>query len=163
MINVLKQPRVIGLEIGDRPRSDARVHCGLCNRGSDHDDEPRIERLGYEVLGPELQFLVVAIGRGNDVGLFGHREIGDGAHRGKLHRLVDRGCAHVECAAKNEWEAKHIVDLVRKVRAAGGDDRIGPRRLREVGHDLRLGIGQSEDQRLLCHLLEELRLQHARG
>ena len=97
---------------------------------------------------------------GDDVGLLGHREIGDRAHRGELHRLVDRRRADIERAAKDERKAQHVVDLVRIVRAAGGDDRVGPRRLGEVGHDLGLGIGERQDQRLVRHLREPFGLQH---
>jgi hypothetical protein len=67
---------------------------------------------------------------------------------GDLHFLVDRGRAHVERAAEDEREAQHVVDLVRIVRTAGGDDRIGARRHGIGRGDFGIGIGHGEDDRL---------------
>ena len=70
---------------------------------------------------------------------------------GDLHLLVDRGRADVEGAAEDEREAQDVVDLVGIVAAAGGDDRIGPRRARLLGLDLGHRIGERQDQRPLGH------------
>ncbi len=149
----------IQVEVGDRARGYARVHCRLGHRRRDLDDQARIEGCGDEVFRPEGDVLL-AIGGGDDVGLLGHGEVGDGMHAGEFHRLVDGGRAHVERAAENEGEAEDVVHLVRKVRAAGGDDRVGPGGLGQVGLDFRLRIGEREDQRLVRHLLHHLWLQH---
>ena len=50
-----------------------------------------------------------------------HRE--DRVGRGELHRLGDPPCARVERAAEHAGERQHVVDLVREVAAARGDDR----------------------------------------
>ena len=70
--------------------------------------------------------------------------------------------AHVERAAEDVREAEHVVDLVRVVAAPGGDDRVGPRRLRVRVADLRIGVGQREDDRLLRHRLQHLGRARAR-
>jgi len=90
-------------------------------------------------------------------------EIGDRVHGRDLHRLVDLRGADVERAAEDEREAEDVVDLVRIVRAPGGEDRIGPRSLRHVGPDFGLGIGERENQRRLRHRLDHLGLQDAAG
>src|SRR3546814_7455569 len=48
-----------------------------------------------------------------------------------------RSFLQIARAAKDEGEAQHIVDLVRIVRPARRDDRIGPRRARLGRRDLR--------------------------
>ena len=55
---------------------------------------------------------------------------------------------HVERAAEDEREAQDVVDLVRVVGAAGGDEASGRTALRLLGQDLGLGVGEREDQRL---------------
>ena len=162
VIHELQQTLVIRIEIGDRSRRDARVHRGPGDRRRYVDDQPRIEWLGNQVFGAELHVLDT-VRRGNDIRLLGVGQIGERAHRRELHRLVDRGRADVECAAKDERKAQNVVHLVRKIRAAGGDDSVGPRRLGDVGHDLGLRIGEREDQRLGRHRLQKLGLEHARG
>ena len=88
-------------------------------------------------------------------------ELGDGAHRGELHFRRDGGGADIQRSPEDEWEAEHVVHLVRIVRAPGGDDAIGARLARELGRDLRLRVGEREDQRALGHLLHHGALQHA--
>src|SRR3712207_8141554 len=63
-----------------------------------------------------------------------------------LHVLGDVPRADVECAAEDPREAQHVVDLVRVVGAAGGDDpRVRPRLLR--GH-LGRRVGDRKSTRL---------------
>ena len=91
---------------------------------------------GDDVIGAEAVRLA-AIGRGDLLRHLLARELGQRLGGGDLHLLVDRRRAHVERAAEDEGEAEHVVDLVRIVRAAGGDDRVGPRRLGFGRGDLR--------------------------
>ena len=105
--------------------------------GAMRGDEPRIERARDQVVGTERRRLL-AVRQRDDVGRLGPRELGERAHRRELHLLVDRRRAAVERAAEDERKAQRIVDLVRIVRAAGADQAIGPRGLRELGPDLRL-------------------------
>ena len=48
----------IGVEVGDRPRRHARVHGGLRHGRCQLDDQPRIERLGDDLVGPEAAGLL---------------------------------------------------------------------------------------------------------
>ena len=90
--------------------------------------QPRIERRRDDVIGAEAVRLA-AIGRGDFLGHLLAGELGERLGGGDLHLLVDRRRPHVERAAEDEGEAEHVVDLVGIVGAAGGDDRVGPRRL----------------------------------
>ena len=104
-----------------------------------------------------------AIGRGD---LLGHRlagELGERVGGGDLHLVVDRRRAHVERAAEDEREAEHVVDLVGIIGAAGGDDRIGPRRLGLGRGDLGVGIGHGEDDRPLRHVLDHFGPERSGG
>ena len=121
-----------------------------------------VEGLGDQVVGAELQ-LLARIGGGHLVADLGLGQRGDLVHAGQLHRLGDLRRAAVQRAAEDVREAQHVVDLVRVVRAAGGDDAVGPRRLGQFGPDLRLGVGQRQDDGLVGHALDHLRRHHAGG
>ena len=64
--------------------------------------------------------------------------------------------AHVERAAEDVGEAQDVVDLVRIVGAAGGDDRVGAHGAHLLRRDLRVGIGHGEDDRLGRHRPDHL-------
>src|SRR5215475_132969 len=104
---------------------DAAVHRGLGDRGHHVGEEPRVEGLGDDVVGPELEVLV-AVGVAHDLGhdLAPPRELGERLGRRDLHRLVDPGRLHVERAAEDEREAEDVVHLVGEVRAPCRDDRV---------------------------------------
>ena len=152
----------IGLEILERPRGDAAIHRGLRDRRRDAQDQARIERARDQRLRAEGMRLA-AIGARHHLGRRLAGKAGDGLHGGGLHLLVDRGRADIERAAEDVGEAQDVVDLVRIVRAAGADHRVGPRGLGLFRHDLRIRIGERHDQRARRHLGEQLGLQHAAG
>ena len=153
--------KTIGLEIGDRPRRHARIHRRLGDGGRQFDQQARIEGLGDQIIGPEDQI-------GRPVGL-DHRfvcarfgEARQRMHAGHLHLVVDGSSADIEGAAKQIRETQNVVHLVRIIRTAGGQDRVGTRRQGDFGADFRFGIGEREDQRTFAHLLDHLGLQNAR-
>ena len=154
------QVAAIGGEVGDRPARDAAVHGGAGDGGGDLQDQPRIERLRNDVVGTEHR-RGAAIGRGHHLAGLHAGQAGDRFDRGDLHRLVDRGGGDVQRAAEDEREAQDVVDLVRIVAAAGGDDGVRAGGAGQVRVDLRLGVGQRQDQRPVGELRQPLRLQHA--
>ena len=160
MVYELQQSLVVRAEVGDGSRRDAGLHRSPGNGGRDVHDQPRIERFRNQIIGSELDVLG-AIGGSNDVRLFRHREIRDRAHTSELHRFVDGRGTDVERTSKDERKAQHVVHLVRKVRAAGGDDRVWTGGLGHVGHDLRFRIGQRKYQRLVRHSLDHFRLENS--
>ncbi len=81
-------------------------------------------------------------------------DVGDRPGGGRLHRLRDGGGADVEGAAEHPGEAEHVVDLVRVVGPAGGDDAGVARRL--LGRDLRVRVGHGEDDRVRVHRRQRL-------
>src|SRR5690606_8034803 len=76
-------------------------------------------------------------------------------HRGDLHFLVDAAGAYIERTAKNEREAEHVVDLVRVVATAGGDDDVVAGGVGHFRLDLGVGVRAGENDGLRRH-----RLQH---
>ena len=66
----------------------------------------------------------------------------------------------VERPAEDERKAQHVVDLVRVVGAAGGDDGVASRLTRDLGEDLRHRVREREDEGVLRHAPDVLRLQH---
>ena len=126
-------------------RADARLHRRLGDRRRAPPEHARVERLRDDVVGPEAE-AVHAVRLGDAVGHRLVRQLGQRARRGDLHRLVDLLGAHVERAPEDVREPEHVVDLVRKVAAAGRDDGVGARRLRVGVADLRIGVGEREDR-----------------
>ena len=144
----------------DRARSHARVHGGLRHRRCDLDHEPRIERLGNQVLGAEGEVLP-HIGSGHHFALLGLGQLGNGVHGRDFHLVGDDGGPAVQGAAEDVGEAQDVVDLVRVVGAARGHDGIVPHLADFLGLDLGGGVGQRKDERIGRHTGHHLGLEHA--
>jgi len=150
----------IGVEIVNPRAGHARIHRCLGHSGRHDFDQARVKRGRDDVIGAE--FLVLAIGRRD---LFGHAATGKFGNRlgcGNFHLFVDGGRLHIQRAAKDEREAQHIIDLIGKIAAPGGDDRIGAHSLGSVRHDFGNRVGHRKDDRPVCHLAHPFRLQRAR-
>ncbi len=118
--------------IVERGFRDAGFHRGLCHSGGHNAHETRVEGFGDQVVGAKGQFL--ALIRGSSFGAGGCAgEGGDAFNASDLHFVVDLCRAHVEGTAEDEREAEHVVHLVRVVRTACRDDRIGRCFAGEVG------------------------------
>ncbi len=150
----------VGVQVGDRARRHAGLHRCLGHRRRDLLDQARIERLRDDVVRTEVQ-LLAGIGLGHGVVGLGFGQLGDGLHAGQLHCFRDLGGAAIERAAEDVREAQHVVDLVRVVRTARGDDAVRTRGLGDLGTDLRLGVGQRQDDRIGRHGLDHVGGQHA--
>ncbi|MPL75487.1 hypothetical protein SDC9_21311 [bioreactor metagenome] len=150
---------LVGGEVLDRAGGDAGLHRGLRHRRGDDADQPQIEGFRDQVIGAEGHLLAAIgrrrLGRGGDAG-----KRRDALDAGDLHLVVDRRRPDVERAAEDEGEAQDVVDLVRKIRAAGGDDRVGGDRAHLVGQDLGGGVRQREDDRARRHLCHMFGFQH---
>ena len=108
----MREAAAIGLEVGDRLLRDAGLHRRLGDSDGHDPDQPRIERLGNDVLAAEAR-ADAAIGRSDRFRHVLAGKLGQGLGGGDLHFVVDAGRAHVERAAENEGEAEDVVDLVR--------------------------------------------------
>ena len=150
----------VSFDVGEGSGGDAAVDSCLRHRWRNVRHESRIKRPRDEEIRAETQVLS-AIGCADHVRLLGSRELGDGADSRELHLLVDRGGADVERATEDEGEAQDVVDLVRVVRPAGGNDGIGPHLLRQLGPDLGLGVGERQDERLRRHAPYHVGREHA--
>src|SRR4029077_1631034 len=152
----------VGFEVGQRATRHAALHLGLGYRWRDALDQARIERSGDQVVGAELETLI-PIGGGDDIRHLRVRQTGDGTNGGRFHRLVDGRCADIKRAAEQEGKAQDVVDLVWIVRAARRNNGIGAHRFGFFRQDLRGRVGQCQDQRVLRHALDHVRLEHAAG
>src|SRR5690242_3632547 len=77
---------------------------------------------------------------------------GERARGRQLHVVIDRACPRVEQATEESWEAQHVVDLVRVVRAPGRHDpdvACGVFRL-----DLGDGVRHRKHDRIASHAFE---------
>ncbi len=79
-----------------------------------------------------------------------------------LHLFIDCGRPHIKRAAKDEGEAKHIIDLVGVIRPARCHYGIGPRVQRIGRQYFRIGIGHGKDDRLRSHIADHI-LRHGIG
>src|SRR6185436_19738084 len=152
VIHEVAELLAVGFEVGERPSRHAAFHRGFRYGRGDPGNEARIEGLGDNVLRSEAD-LFTFVGHRDDIRLLGLGQFSDGLHARELHLVGDTRGAHVQGTAEDEWETQHVVDLVRIVRAAGGDDAVGPHRLCELGTDFRLRVREREDKRLVGHFL----------
>ena len=144
----------IALEVDELRRHAARDGRPR-HRRRDGEQNARIEGEGDEVVRPEVD-VAQPVQRGDGIGDVLLRERGERARRRHLHLLVDLGGAHVERAAEDEREAEDVVDLIRVVAAPRGDDRVVADGAHLVGGDLRIRIGEGEDDRPVGHLRDHL-------
>ena len=77
-----------------------------------------------------------------------------------LHLLVDLAGIDIQRAPEDEWEAEDVVNLIRVIAAASRNQGVGPGFAGQFRHDLRVGVGQRENDRVGSHPLEVLWLQH---
>ena len=156
-----RQAVAVAFKVFDGARGHARFHRGLGHGGRQRHQQARVEGARDQVFGAKARGFA-GVG-GTQVGGLAARQVGDGVHAGQLHFFVDRRRADVERAAEDVRETQGVVDLVREVAAAGGDDRVRARLAGEFRVDLGRRVGQGEDDRLVGHGLHHLRLEHATG
>ncbi|MNS55454.1 hypothetical protein D3C72_882900 [compost metagenome] len=161
-VDELLQAVRVRLQVLDRTRGDAGILGCLGHRWRDLDQQTRIERHRDQVFGTERQ-VADAVRGGHDVGLLRMRQVGDRVHDGDFHFTRDRRRAAIEGAAEDVREAQHVVDLVRIVRTARGDDGVAAHGLDFFRQDFRIRVGQRQDQRVRRHLAHHVLLQHAAG
>ena len=116
--------------------------------------------LGIRYSGPKARF-DDAVGRCDHIALLFLRKRSDSVHRRDFHRRGDCRRTDVERAAEDEREAQDVVDLVRIVGPARGDDGVVANALDLFGQDLRRRIRQRQDQRPRGHPRHHLPLEHA--
>ena len=101
----------------DLTAGDARCHRRFGHRRRHPEQHARIERFGDQIIFAELDRFF-AVSEQDAVGHIFMRERGEGAGGRHFHLLVDAGGVDVQCAAEDEGEAEHVVDLI-DVIAAG--------------------------------------------
>ena len=89
------------------------------------------------------------------------RKLGQRLGRGDLHLVVDRAGADVQRAAEDVGKAEHVVDLVRIVAAAGGDDRVGQAARASSGVISGSGLAMAKMIGLPGHAAHHVRRQRA--
>src|SRR6266705_2706689 len=126
----------------DIVRRHAEGYRRVRHRAGDGRADPQVEDARHDTVVPQL--LV-------------RDERGDGVGGGDQHLVVDAGGAGVDHPAQDPREGQGDVHPVPIVGAAGQDHR-GAGRARLLGADLRVRVGQGEDDRLLAHGPDHLRL-----
>ena len=149
-------------QVFDRAGSYARLLRSLRHGRRNAQNQARIKRFGNDVFWPEAQILP-AVGLRHLVADFHLGQCGNLAHTGQLHFFGDLGGATIKRPTEDIREAQHVIDLVRIVAAAGGDDAIRPRGLGFFGANFRLGVGQRQNHRFVGHGLDHFAREHAFG
>ena len=156
------QPFAVGVEIGDRSQRHAAIGRSLGHSGRDLDHQPRVERLGYQVFRAEGEFFA-DVGQRHDFTLLGLRQVGNRMYRCNFHLDCDGRSPGVECATKNVGKTQDVVDLIRKISTAGGDDGIVANGFHFVGRNLRIRVRQRKNDRPCSHFPNHVGLEHAAG
>ncbi len=152
------QAVLVGAHVLDWTTRHPAVHCSLCNRWGNAQDQTLIEWRRNEIAAAECGRGVTAQGFQNRL----VRQLRNGIGRRPLHVIIDRRRARVERAAEDEGKTQDVVDLVRIVGSPGTDHRVGPLGDRQFRHDFRYRIGERQDQRITRHLPDHFRFQSAR-
>ena len=135
-------------------RATPEVHRGFRNRGWNLADETRIEGRGDDVVGTITQ--APAVDFGHRIRHIGARQLRERLGRRDFHRLIDGPGLNVERAAEDVGEAEHVVDLVRIVRAACGDDGVVADLGDLLRRDFGVGVRHGEDDGLVGHAGDHL-------
>ena len=150
---------LVGFPIGDRMPGNARVHSSSCYGRCYGNEQARVERFGYNVVGAEFDAIQPVSG----VYYIGNRLFGqrcDGIYGRQFHLFIYSGSPGVEGAPEDVWKSYHVIDLVRIIGAAGGKYQVGTRSLGFLIRYLGIGICQGKDNRTLVHRLYHLGRQH---
>ncbi len=150
----------VGLEV-ESPARDAALHRRLGDGGRLANQHPVVERLGNQILGPEVE-PAQPVGLHHRVGHVLLGQLGQRSSRRQLHLLVDARGAHVQRAAEDERKAEDVVHLVGVVGPAGRHQHVAPRFECVLVGDLGIGVGHGEDDRLIGHRADHL-LSEAAG
>src|ERR687893_1976458 len=151
------RPCLIARALSERRRGEARL--GALVDAAGHAGLLRLLRDGF---GDGRGYALVEDRRDNVVlrKVFLWDDVGHGVGGGELHALVYLVGADVEGAAEDAGEAEDVVDLVRVVAAARGDDPGVSHR--DLGAYLGVGVGHGEDYGVLVHCLEVVDSEHVR-
>ena len=137
------------------------LHGRLGDRSGFPQHHAHIQRLGDDVIRAELQ-AVHAIGAQDIIWHIFAGQVVERLGGGKLHFLVDRPGAHIQRTAEDEWESQHVVDLVRVVGTASGDDDIRAGFLGQFIPDLGIRIRHRANKWTVGHGLDHFRGEHVR-
>src|SRR5690606_14070610 len=138
------------------------IHSSASHGGRHYFQQTNVHRLRNDVFLTEFK-------RSNTVGFtdfLRHRLFGqftDRVHRGNLHFLVDSGCTYIQRTTENEREAKHVVHLVRVVRATGRHDQIITGSQGHFRADFRIRVGTGKHHRVRSHFSQLLGRQKIRA
>ena len=149
----------VAVQVLNRTLRHAGIHGCFRNRERHIDEQPCVERFWYQVGRSESQLLVLV-----DTGdlirrcTLGKRR--DGVHTGDFHGVVDSCCANIKGTPEQERVTQHVVDLVRIIRPARRNDRVGTCLKGDFRQYLRRRIGQRQDERVARHFLHHLIAQH---
>ena len=141
---------LIGVPVLNMLARHATLHSGLCDSRGDGRKETGVESLRHDIVATEADALH-AVCSIDDIGDGLARKLGDGLDGGNLHLLVDGASADVECATEDIWEAEDVVDLVGAVGATRREYDVGTACHGILIGDLRLGVRESEDDRVFSH------------
>ena len=152
---------LIFAEVFNRTAGNAAIHRRLGDGNRNGGNQARVKRFGDDIILAVNERLPAI--SGHDF-LAGRRlgKIGDGIHRRHFHRLIDGGRAHIERATEQVREAENVIDLVRIIRAAGGDNRVIAYLVHLLRHDFRHRVGKRQHQRFRRHRLHHLAGEQSR-
>ncbi len=84
-----------------------------------------------------------------------HRSVSQRLSSSKTHLISDRGCPDIQRAPENAGETQGVIDLVREIGSACGNDP-GASFLGHPGPDLGDGVGAAENDRIVSSCPEPI-------
>ena len=150
------QAFLVAIHVDDRTACHAGVHPRLGNRRRDAVDQTRVERCRNDVVTAKRQ--LAAIGHRHLVRHIFARHFRQRLGTGDLHFVVDGPGVDIQRATEQVREAQHVVDLVRIIRTARGDNCVGAHGVTLFRGNLGIGVRHGKDHRIVIH-----RSNHCRG
>ena len=151
------QAQLVSVHIDNRTPRRAGIHPCPGHGRRNAVDQTRVKRCGNDIITAKGQLL--AVSHRHFVGHIFTGQFGQRLGTGDFHFVVDRAGVNVQRPPEQIGKAQHVVHLVRVIRPARCNNRIGPHLMRLFRRNLGIGVRHGENHGVVAHVLNHV-LRH---